>query len=100
LRAKADARQRASERARQVATDAMNVYETVRKVADQATTRPIEPGVNVLLDAALLVKKRKVPALRRSLAQAAAGLLEEGCPISLSGPWPAYSFVSLRDGHG
>jgi len=100
LRAKADARKQASERARRVATDAMNVFETVRKVADQATTRPIEPGLNVLLDAALLVKKRNVPALRRSLARAAAGLLEEGCPISLTGPWPAYSFASVRDGNG
>ena len=100
LRAKADARRLARERAERVAADAMKVFETLRKVADQATTRPVEPGLNVLLDAALLVKKRNVPALRRSLARAAAGLLEEGCPVSLTGPWPAYSFAALRDRHG
>jgi hypothetical protein len=100
LRAKADERRLARERATRVAADAIKVFDPLRKVADQATTRSVEPGLNVLLDAALLVKKRNVPALRRSLARAAAGLLEEGCPVSLTGPWPAYSFASLRDGHG
>jgi Gas vesicle synthesis protein GvpL/GvpF len=100
LRAKADARRLARERTKRAAADAMRVFETLRKVADQATTRPVEPGLNVLLDAALLVKRRNVPALRRLLARAAAGLLEEGCPVSLTGPWPAYSFAALRDGHG
>lgn len=100
LRAKADARKLETERAHRVATDAMTVFETLREVADEATTRPVEPGLNLLVDAALLVKKRNGATLRRTLAAAAAGLLAEGCPVSLTGPWPPYSFAALGGKHG
>ena len=100
LRAKADARRHETERAHRVAADAMSAFETLKALADETMTRPVEPGLNLLLDAALLVKKRSVPALRRALAKAASGLLNEGCPVSLTGPWPPYSFASLGDQRG
>ena len=75
----------------------MSAFEALKTVADETTTRQVEPGLNLILDAALLVKKRSVPALRRALAKAASGLLAEGCVVSLTGPWPPYSFASLSD---
>ena len=100
LRAKADARRLEIERGHRVAAGATTALETLRKVADEVRTRPVEPGLSLLVDAALLVKKRNVSALRRTLADAAAGLLDEGCLVSLTGPWPPYSFAALREKHG
>lgn len=95
LRAKADARREETERAARVATDTVAVFERLRAIADDATARPVEPANTVLLDAAFLVPAAQMGAFQQALSEAAAGLLGDGCPVSLTGPWPPYSFASL-----
>ncbi len=100
LRAKAQARQQQTDRNARVAEDAAHVFEILRGISDEAASRPIPPGANLLLDAAFLVPKRRTATLQRTLTDAAAGLLREGCPVSLTGPWPPYSFASLDGNNG
>jgi hypothetical protein len=95
LRAKADARKQEAERAVRVKKDAVAVFETLRELADETTMRPIEPGTNLLIDAAFLVGTRQTSRLQQALKRAATGLLRDGCPVSLTGPWPPYSFASV-----
>lgn len=100
LRAKAQARQEHTDRNARVAKDAAHVFEILRNLSDEAASRAIPPGTNLLLDAAFLVSKGRTAALQRTLTDAAAGLLREGCPVSLTGPWPPYSFASLDGNSG
>ena len=64
----------------------------VAAISAHARTAP--PGTNLLLDAAFLVNTRQSAAFRRTLTRAAASLLRDGCPVSLTGPWPPYSFAA------
>jgi hypothetical protein len=96
LRAKADARREAAERAARVQTDAAAVFDKLRTMADDATSRPVEPAGALVLDAAFLVRSGDTDAFRDALTEAAAGLLRDGCPVTLTGPWPPYSFASLE----
>ena len=80
--------------------DVARVFETVRDMSDEATARPIPPGTDLLLDAAFLLPKRRINRVRQTLTSAAANLLREGCSVSLTGPWPPYSFASLDDANG
>jgi hypothetical protein len=95
LVAKAAARQQDAERAERVKHGAAASYEALRSLADDATIRGVEPGGNLILEAALLMQPSRVDALKQALAAAAAGLLRDGCPVSLTGPWPPYSFASV-----
>ena len=59
--------------------------------------RAIHRGrTGLLLDAAFLVTRAASAAFKKTLTKAAAGLLRDGCRVSLTGPWPPYSFVSLE----
>ncbi len=98
LRAKAGARRALGDRNARVADEAARVFDALRQLSDASAARPIPAGTSLLLDAAFLVPKRRTAALRRTLTQSAAMLLREGCPVSLTGPWPAYSFASLESG--
>lgn len=95
LQAKAGVKRDRSERARRVATEAARVFERLDALADASTARPIPPGTNLLLDAAFLIPKRRTAALQRTLSEQAQVLLDDGCQISLTGPWPPYSFASI-----
>jgi Gas vesicle synthesis protein GvpL/GvpF len=95
LRAKADARREALARIRRVQHDALTSFEALAKLADAATSRPVDPAGSLLCDGALLVPPSRVEAVREALARTAEGLLREGCPVSLTGPWPPYSFASM-----
>jgi hypothetical protein len=96
LRAKADARREAAERDARVKTDAAAVFDKLLAMADDATARPVEPAGGLLLDAAFLIRSVDTEAFRDALTEAAAGLLRDGCPVTLTGPWPPYSFASLE----
>jgi hypothetical protein len=100
LQAKAGARQEEARRRAVVATDVVRVFETMHDMADEAATRPIPAGTNLLLDAAFLLPKGRINRVRQALTSAAATLLSEGCSISLTGPWPPYSFASLDKPNG
>ncbi|HEU4366934.1 MAG TPA: GvpL/GvpF family gas vesicle protein [Methylomirabilota bacterium] len=51
-------------------------------------------GTRVVLDAALLVDARRTVGFRRAARRTAAALATRGYRLSLTGPWPAYNFVS------
>jgi hypothetical protein len=96
LRAKADARREALARAERVRQDATSSFDALAQLADAATSRPVDPGGNLLCDGAFLVQPARVTALRDALTRSAERLLREGCPVSLTGPWPPYSFASME----
>jgi hypothetical protein len=52
------------------------------------------PGTNLLLDAAFLVPRARERRFLAAAKQAARLAHRVGCELSLSGPWPAYHFVS------
>jgi hypothetical protein len=95
LRAKAEARREALARVRRVQHDALTSFEALAKLADAATSRPVDPAGSLLCDGALLVPPSRVEAVREALTRSAERLLQEGCPVSLTGPWPPYSFASM-----
>jgi hypothetical protein len=95
LRAKADARRETMARAERVRQDATASFEALAQLADAATSRPVDPGGSLLCDAAFLVRPARVDALRDVLTRTAERLLHDGCPVSLTGPWPPYSFASM-----
>jgi hypothetical protein len=94
LQKKAVAKQAAVETARRVGEDAAASYDALAAMAAESTVRDVDSGAGLLLDASFLVAARKVPAFKRALAKTAARLLDEGCRVSLTGPWPPYSFAS------
>jgi hypothetical protein len=98
LQAKALARRAEADRAARVAHDVVTLFETLQPLADAASSRPVQAGEGVLLDAAFLIAADGVDAFRDALTAAAAGLLRDGCPITFTGPWPPYSFASLDSG--
>jgi hypothetical protein len=69
----------------------------LNEYADQVVQRPSE-AAHVLYDGALLVRREREHDLGRVVRQWAPRLVPVGCRVSLTGPWPPYSFVSL-DGH-
>jgi Gas vesicle synthesis protein GvpL/GvpF len=50
--------------------------------------------VPVLLDAAYLVPRRSEKRFRAQVRAKSQPLLARGCRVTVTGPWPAYSFVS------
>lgn len=95
LQAKAEERRDARSRAARVKADLATVFEMMREAATAADARPIEAGTTLILDAAFLVSTRKAAAFQKTLTRVAKPLLDVGCPVSLTGPWPPYSFASL-----
>ena len=98
LQAKADAKRRAAARATRVKEDAAAAYEALEQLADAARMRSAEG--NVILDAAFLIPPARVDAMRETLTKRADRLLRDGCPVSLTGPWPPYSFASMDPANG
>jgi hypothetical protein len=95
LRAKAEARRARIETAQRLANDATRLLDALRAIADETATREVEPGGSLLIDAALLVRRRRVDRLHKTLKEYAGGLSSAGCSVSLTGPWPPYSFASV-----
>ncbi|HVQ16742.1 MAG TPA: GvpL/GvpF family gas vesicle protein [Vicinamibacterales bacterium] len=62
--------------------------------ADQIVARQSE-APHVLYDGALLVSREKETELGNVVRQWGPRLAPMGCRVSLTGPWPPYSFVSL-----
>ncbi|HEX6212374.1 MAG TPA: GvpL/GvpF family gas vesicle protein [Methylomirabilota bacterium] len=70
-------------------------FETLAELADATRRRPAAEleGSAVVLDAALLVSARRLARFKRTVRQRAAELAARGYRLTLTGPWPAYSFV-------
>ena len=95
LQAKADAKREASARASRVKEDASTVCEALQRLADATRLRPVENAGTLMIDAAFLVPPDRVEAMRETLTQSAERLLRDGCAVSLTGPWPPYSFAAI-----
>jgi hypothetical protein len=100
LQAKAEAKREAAARATRVQHDATAAFEALKELADAVKTRPVDTGGNLIMDAAFLVPPSRVEALRDTLTGRAEGLLADGCSVSLTGPWPPYSFAAMDASHG
>ena len=99
LQAKANAKREAAARATRVREDTAAAYEALEQLADAARTRPVDGSGNLLLDAAFLVPPSRVDAMRDALTRRAERLLRDGCAVSLTGPWPPYSFAAMDASH-
>jgi hypothetical protein len=74
-----------------------SLYDRLAKLGDAATRRPVveEPagGGPLLLDAAFLVPEQRRSRFKTTLGREAQRLQEQGYGLTVSGPWPPYSFV-------
>ncbi len=66
----------------------------LKGLADRVIQRPSEAG-HVLYDGALLVDRAREQDLGNAVRSWVPRLTPLGCRVSLTGPWPPYSFVSL-----
>jgi hypothetical protein len=73
------------------------LFTRLARMADDARRRTpsaTELQARLLLDAAFLVPRRQAPRFRTAVERAGASLTGRGYDVSLTGPWPAYSFVT------
>jgi hypothetical protein len=76
--------------------EAERVFRALARKADAARRRAplaVEGTPRVLLDAAFLVRSRRGPGFRAAVRAAARRLADQGCIVTLTGPWPPYNFV-------
>jgi hypothetical protein len=89
-----DARIEAARGAHQVASD---LYDQLAGHSSLARRRPPgelpAKGGPLILDAAFLVSRARTLRFRTAARRAAEALEPRGYAVSLSGPWPAYSFM-------
>jgi hypothetical protein len=96
LVAKRNMRDRTRTLARQAKTDANRLYRVAAKQASESRRRTdidTPDGSRLLLDAAFLVQRSRERAFRASVRREAAELGRRDVAVSLTGPWPAYSFT-------
>jgi hypothetical protein len=73
---------------------ARELVSALKAYADQIVVRPSE-APHVLYDGALLVSREREVDLGNVVRQWERRLAPVGCRVSLTGPWPPYSFVTL-----
>jgi Gas vesicle synthesis protein GvpL/GvpF len=88
----------AAERLRRSALVAADQFSRrLGRLADEArrhSPAEVAGGVRVLLDAAFLVRAGRVAAFRGAAKQFAPRLTTAGVSVTVSGPWPPYTFVA------
>lgn len=75
------------------------LYDRLARTARQAQRRAApnrELAGRVLLDAVFLVPRPMVKKVKATVAASAKTLVAEGFDITLTGPWPAYSFIGAQ----
>ncbi|MGH7312227.1 MAG: GvpL/GvpF family gas vesicle protein [Candidatus Rokuibacteriota bacterium] len=73
------------------------LYRRLARLADEARRHPLAEatgGVRIVLDAAFLVRISRAAAFRAAVKQLAPRLTSAGFQLTLSGPWPPYTFVA------
>jgi hypothetical protein len=73
------------------------LFELLAAKADDARRRPPPPGdagKRVLLDAAFLLPRKKARAFQSAVRAEAKKLADRDYQLTLTGPWPAYTFVT------
>jgi hypothetical protein len=93
-KAQRDARAELVERSREVAAD---LYDRLAVLGSDARRRsasemPVK-GSPLLLDAAFLVPRTRAARFRSTVAKHARALRRHGYQLSLTGPWPPYTFM-------
>ncbi|AKU95002.1 gas vesicle synthesis protein [Labilithrix luteola] len=76
-----------------------DLYERLESLVRSARTRESANGdlaEHIVLDAAFLVPHASVRKLVSLVERAAKAIVDDGFDVSLSGPWPAYSFIEAR----
>lgn len=79
-----------------VASCADDVFGRLAPLAREAKKRPIAAqggGARVVLDAALLVERRREAVFEATLAEVAKELSPDGYDLVVTGPWPPYHFI-------
>ena len=73
-----------------------DAFEALAGLAEGTRRRPAAElnGTPLVLDAALLVEARQGARFRRAVRRTATALAARGYRLNLTGPWPAYNFVS------
>lgn len=97
-------RKKAQEETRRVLTfeakqEVDDLFDRLQGTSKKAVRRPPpnhELAGRVLLDAVFLVPQKGITKFKSTIADTAKDLAREGYQISLTGPWPAYSFVEAR----
>jgi hypothetical protein len=78
--------------------DATRVFRAMSRAAVAAQRRTgmerAAPGSRLLLDAAFLVARPKLPAFRAAVRKHTRELRGSGVSVALTGPWPAYNFLA------
>jgi hypothetical protein len=100
LAAKKQARDKAREAVELAVDAAEDAYNLLAAVAKQVSRRDDVPqgaASPPLLDAAFLVPAARRAKFKAAARKAARRCSDAGASMSLTGPWPAYNFVQLRD---
>jgi gas vesicle protein GvpL/GvpF len=102
LAARKRARDESQAALRDSAQAADDAYEVLAGIAADHRRRQQEASgvIPPLLDAAFLVPVRRRARFRALAARAAESVLERGGRLTLTGPWPAYNFVSAVEEQG
>jgi hypothetical protein len=81
-------------RLREIVTD---LYDRLSRSASLARRRGVAdlpaPGTRLLLDAAYLVPRTRTATFQSAVARHARTLGPQGYAVTLSGPWPPYTFM-------
>jgi len=96
LEAKAHQRRAARDAAESLDQDLRALAATLHDVTRDVRYRADASGIGapLLLDAAYLVTRTTESRFRAQVRAKARPLLERGCRVTVTGPWPPYSFVS------
>jgi hypothetical protein len=101
LQAKVNQRQAARRAAEETNQAVRGLFTALSDVADDVSDRTEALtagalGSTALLDAAFLVARTAEPRFEQAARRAAQPLADRGFRVSVTGPWPCYSFVSAR----
>jgi hypothetical protein len=94
---KLELRELVARRRQDAARAADQLYRRLVRLADQSRRQPIAEasgGVRILLDAAFLVPVSRAARFRAAVKRLLPDLTRAGVRATVSGPWPAYTFVA------
>jgi hypothetical protein len=97
LLGKLQVRELAAQRRLDAARATDQLYRRLARLADQSRRQPIgeaSGGVRILLDAAFLVPVSRAASFRAAVKRILPDLTRAGVRPTVSGPWPAYTFVA------
>ncbi len=84
------------QRSRRARAEANRIFQDLTRQADDARRRTPSEGEGrtpIVLEAAFLLKPKQARRFCQVVRRVAARLAQEGCDVTLTGPWPPYNFV-------